>query len=34
MSNADVRDMLDLPSDGHPRPVKKQKVAEKRPGMD
>ncbi|KAI9870773.1 MAG: DNA methyltransferase 1-associated protein 1, partial [Pleopsidium flavum] len=31
MTSADVRDMLDLPSDGHPRPVKKQKTVEKRP---
>lgn len=33
MTSADVRDMLDLPTgDGHPRPTKKQKVVEKRPG--
>lgn len=32
MAAADVRDMLDLPADGQPRPTKKQKVAEKRPG--
>lgn len=33
MAAADVRDMLDLPADGHhPRPHKKQKVVEKRPG--
>ena len=32
MTSADVRDMLDLPSDGRPRPVKKQKTVEKRPG--
>lgn len=33
MTSADVRDMLDLPTgDGHPRPAKKQKVVEKRPG--
>ena len=32
MSSADVRDMLDLPADGHPRPAKKQKTVEKRPG--
>ncbi|MCJ1269616.1 swr complex subunit [Lobaria immixta] len=31
MTTADVRDMLDLPSDGQPRPVKKQKTVEKRP---
>ncbi|KAH0544681.1 hypothetical protein FGG08_001186 [Glutinoglossum americanum] len=33
MTSADVRDMLDLPQDGHPRapPAKKQKTAEKRP---
>ncbi|OXV11082.1 hypothetical protein Egran_01157 [Elaphomyces granulatus] len=31
MAVADVRDMLDLPADGHPRPHKKQKVVEKRP---
>ncbi|KAI9811479.1 MAG: swr complex subunit [Pycnora praestabilis] len=31
MTTADVRDMLDLPSDGHPRPAKKQKTVEKRP---
>lgn len=30
---ADVRDMLDLPAEGQPRPHKKQKVVEKRPGM-
>lgn len=29
---ADVRDMLDLPAEGQPRPAKKQKVVEKRPG--
>lgn len=29
---ADVRDMLDLPAEGQPRPHKKQKVVEKRPG--
>lgn len=35
MTSADVRDMLDLPTgDGHPRPAKKQKVVEKRPGSD
>ncbi|KAJ5143631.1 uncharacterized protein N7515_002418 [Penicillium bovifimosum] len=28
---ADVRDMLDLPAEGQPRPLKKQKVVEKRP---
>ncbi|KAJ5673834.1 SWR1-complex protein 4 [Penicillium macrosclerotiorum] len=28
---ADVRDMLDLPAEGQPRPTKKQKVVEKRP---
>ncbi|KAJ5113347.1 hypothetical protein N7456_001881 [Penicillium angulare] len=28
---ADVRDMLDLPAEGQPRPHKKQKVVEKRP---
>lgn len=32
MAAADVRDMLDLPAEGQPRPHKKQKVAEKRPG--
>lgn len=32
MAAADVRDMLDLPADGQPRPAKKQKVVEKRPG--
>ena len=32
MSSADVRDMLDLPAEGQPRPHKKQKVVEKRPG--
>jgi DNA methyltransferase 1-associated protein 1 len=32
MAAADVRDMLDLPADGHPRPHKKQKIVEKRPG--
>lgn len=32
MSSADVRDMLDLPSSGHPRPAKKHKTVEKRPG--
>ncbi|EED23808.1 DNA methyltransferase 1-associated protein DMAP1 [Talaromyces stipitatus ATCC 10500] len=31
MAAADVRDMLDLPADGQPRPHKKQKVVEKRP---
>ncbi|KAI9785118.1 MAG: DNA methyltransferase 1-associated protein 1 [Candelina submexicana] len=31
MTSADVRDMLDLPSDGHPRPAKKQKTVDKRP---
>ncbi|KAI9787790.1 MAG: swr complex subunit [Peltula sp. TS41687] len=32
MTSADVRDMLDLPMDGHhPRSVKKQKTVEKRP---
>ncbi|KAI9785786.1 MAG: swr complex subunit [Geoglossum umbratile] len=33
MTSADVRDMLDLPQDGHPRapPAKKQKTVEKRP---
>lgn len=31
MAAADVRDMLDLPAEGQPRPQKKQKVAEKRP---
>jgi DNA methyltransferase 1-associated protein 1 len=30
---ADVRDMLDLPAESQPRPHKKQKVVEKRPGM-
>lgn len=34
MTTADVRDMLDLPSDGQPRPVKKQKTVEKRPGKN
>jgi DNA methyltransferase 1-associated protein 1 len=29
---ADVRDMLDLPAEGQPRPTKKAKVVEKRPG--
>ncbi len=33
MTSADVRDMLDLPNDGHPRPAKKQKTVEKRPGL-
>ena len=33
MSSADVRDMLDLPSHGHPRPAKKHKTVEKRPGQ-
>lgn len=33
MAAADVRDMLDLPAEGQqPRPHKKQKVVEKRPG--
>lgn len=32
MAAADVRDMLDLPAEGQPRPAKKQKVVEKRPG--
>lgn len=32
MTTADVRDMLDLPTDGQPRPAKKQKTVEKRPG--
>lgn len=33
MAAADVRDMLDLPADGQqPRPAKKQKLVEKRPG--
>ncbi|KAE8148569.1 hypothetical protein BDV25DRAFT_131123 [Aspergillus avenaceus] len=31
MAAADVRDMLDLPAEGQPRPAKKQKVVEKRP---
>lgn len=31
MAAADVRDMLDLPAEGQPRPHKKQKVAERRP---
>ncbi|RMJ27825.1 hypothetical protein PHISP_01319 [Aspergillus sp. HF37] len=31
MAAADVRDMLDLPAEGQPRPQKKQKVSEKRP---
>ncbi|RAH74294.1 SANT/Myb-like DNA-binding domain-containing protein [Aspergillus aculeatinus CBS 121060] len=31
MAAADVRDMLDLPAEGQPRPLKKQKVTEKRP---
>ncbi|KAJ5915140.1 hypothetical protein N7454_011252 [Penicillium verhagenii] len=31
MAAADVRDMLDLPAEGQPRPHKKQKVVEKRP---
>ncbi|KAI9678112.1 MAG: swr complex subunit [Caeruleum heppii] len=31
MTTADVRDMLDLPSSGRPRPAKKQKTVEKRP---
>ncbi|KAH8697181.1 DNA methyltransferase 1-associated protein DMAP1 [Talaromyces proteolyticus] len=31
MAAADVRDMLDLPANGQPRPHKKQKVVEKRP---
>jgi DNA methyltransferase 1-associated protein 1 len=30
---ADVRDMLDLPAESQPRPHKKQKVVEKRPGV-
>lgn len=33
MAAADVRDMLDLPAEGQPRPHKKQKVAERRPGL-
>ncbi len=33
MAAADVRDMLDLPAEGQPRPHKKQKVVEKRPGV-
>lgn len=34
MAAADVRDMLDLPAaEGQPRPHKKQKVVEKRPGL-
>ena len=33
MAAADVRDMLDLPAEGQPRPLKKQKVAERRPGL-
>lgn len=32
MAAADVRDMLDLPADGQTRPLKKQKIVEKRPG--
>lgn len=34
MAAADVRDMLDLPAEGQqqPRPQKKQKAVEKRPG--
>jgi hypothetical protein len=32
MAAADVREMLNLPAEGHPRPHKKQKVVEKRPG--
>lgn len=32
MAAADVREMLDLPAEGQPRPHKKQKVVEKRPG--
>ncbi|KAL2801453.1 hypothetical protein BJX66DRAFT_12387 [Aspergillus keveii] len=31
MAAADVRDMLNLPAEGQPRPHKKQKVVEKRP---
>ncbi|CAL5873809.1 uncharacterized protein PFLUO_LOCUS8092 [Penicillium psychrofluorescens] len=31
MAAADVREMLDLPAEGQPRPHKKQKVVEKRP---
>ncbi|KAJ5725723.1 uncharacterized protein N7483_007080 [Penicillium malachiteum] len=31
MAAADVRDMLDLPAEGQPRPHKKHKVVEKRP---
>ncbi|KAL4878526.1 hypothetical protein BJY04DRAFT_195565 [Aspergillus karnatakaensis] len=31
MAAADVRDMLDLPAEGQPRPHKKQKLVEKRP---
>lgn len=34
MSSADVRDMLDLPYSGQPRPAKKHKTVEKRPGED
>lgn len=34
MTTADVRDMLDLPTDGQPRPAKKQKTVEKRPGQN
>lgn len=34
MSSADVRDMLDLPNDGHPKQAKKQKTVEKRPGTN
>jgi hypothetical protein len=33
MSSADVRDMLDLPSDGHPRPAKRQKTVVVRPTL-
>jgi hypothetical protein len=32
MAAADVRDMLDLPSDDKPRPAKKAKFTVKRPG--
>lgn len=37
MAAADIRDMLDLPAEGQgqqqPRPHKKQKLVEKRPGQ-
>ncbi|KAI9805558.1 MAG: hypothetical protein M1825_000809 [Sarcosagium campestre] len=31
MTSNDVRDIMDLPSEAHPRPAKKQKLVEKRP---